>query len=215
MRIEARDRKRRGRPAPARRTLAAALAAAVLATSAVPGAAAPTPEDYVREFEAACVPGRFSLSDTRAAATAERWLPAIGTETAMFAAAISLANREFIGQGTGQVERFKRRIGGREIYLLSTSADTEAGTLVTCTLYDFGARVPLGPELVEDWLGEPPTDSFEVRAQLIEYVWEEPGEIEGVEQVLVQFIPEGSPYFTETRLRGQLLRLVTLAADAE
>ena len=80
--------------------------------------------------------------------------------------------------------------------------------LLGCHLYDFAATAPIDPALVSARFGEAPAETVDQPGVIEAEVWTLDG-MEGVGDLSLTFIPEGSPAAAVTGFTGVTLKLTS------
>lgn len=179
------------------------IAAAFLLASPTPALA---PERAMLDsFKGACSRIGNDLDPARADAVRSGWT-AMPEEADARIARLSKLGREAVEKdGTSTGATFRRRAGGRDIFLIVSRYQDKSGFWGSgCRLYDFEASAPLESRLLEAWMGKPPTGVQEPAPGVSKRLWEPSGWREGI-TVEVNHVPQNHALGKQFGLSGNIL----------
>lgn len=177
---------------------------AFLYLAAAPPAAMPERE-VLDSFKGACSRIGDDIEMAKADAVRSGWtaMPEDGDPRI---ARLGKLGRDSIGKdGTATGANFRRKIGGRDVFLIVSRYQDKSGFWgAGCRLYDFEAAAPLDPKLLEAWMGKPPTGVQAPAPGLSKRLWEPAGWSYGV-TVEVNHVPQGHELGKQFGLSGNVL----------
>jgi hypothetical protein len=176
---------------------------AALLLLAAPG---PLPErEMLDAFKAACSRTGNDIEATQADAARTGWAPMADDGDSRIARLVKLGRDAVEKDGKATGSNFRRRLGGRDIFLIVSRYEDKTGFWgAGCRLYDFDAPAPIEPKLLETWMGKPPTGVQEPAPGLSKRLWEPAGWREGV-TVEVSHVPRKHPLGKQFGLSGNVL----------
>ena len=178
------------------------LAALLLGAPAQP-AAAPVERQMLDAFKSACA-RTGDVEAMKADAAASGWT-AMAEDSEPRVGRLLKLGRDSVDAG-GKVfgATFRRRTGGREIFLIVSRYEDKDGIWgVGCRLYDFDADAPLDGKLLQAWMGRPPT-AVQVPVPGLEKTLWEPGWRNGI-TVEISYVPKDNPVGKTYGLSGNVL----------
>ena len=182
--------------------------AALLAGFAVPAPAAqalPPERQLLDSFKAACSRIGNDIEAAKTAAIGSGWTRMADDGDPRIARLLKLGREATEKDGTATGAAFRRRAGGRDIFLIISRYQDKTGFWGSgCRLYDFEAAAPLAAKLLEAWMGKPPTGVQEPAPGLSKRLWEPAGWSEGV-TVEVSHVPQKHPLGQQYGLSGNIL----------
>ncbi len=179
------------------------LAGALLLALAAPST--PPPErEMLDSFKAACA-RTGDVESMKADAAASGWTAMAEESEPRVARLVKMGREATAKDGTSTGATFRRRLGGRDIFLIVSRYEDNSGFWgVGCRLYDFEATRPLKPKLLTQWMGKPPTGVQEPAPGFSKRLWEPAGWREGI-TVEVNHVPQNHPVGKTYGLSGNVL----------
>jgi hypothetical protein len=155
-------------------------------------------------FKAACSRTGNDLQAMKADALASGWTAMTEEADPRVARLLKLGREAVAADGKVAAATFRRRSGGRDIFLILSRYEDKDGIWGTgCRLYDFEAKEPLAGAVLEAWMGRPPTGAHEPLPGLKKRLWE-PGWRDGI-TVEASFVPRNHPVGKTYGLSGNIL----------
>jgi hypothetical protein len=180
------------------------LIAAALLMAAAPAPAKPERE-MLDAFKSACSRIGNDIEPTKADAARSGWAPMADDGDPRIARLLKLGREATEKDGTNTGANFRRKLGGRDIFLIVSRYQDKSGFWGSgCRLYDFEATAPLDGKLLEAWMGKPPTGVQVPAPGLSKRLWEPAGWREGI-AVEVNYVPQKHPLGETYGLSGNVL----------
>jgi hypothetical protein len=177
------------------------LAALLLATPPAP----PPERQLLDAFKGACSRIGNDLEPTKRDAARSGWRGMAEDGDPRIARLIKLGREAVEKDGTSTGATFRRKSGGRDIFLIVSRYQDKSGYWGSgCRLYDFEAVAPLDGELLEAWMAKPPSEMQEPAPGLVKRLWEPAGWREGI-TVEVSHVPQKHPLGQQFGLSGNIL----------
>jgi hypothetical protein len=169
------------------------------------GAAQAVPErEMLDSFRAACARTGNDIEPMKADAAHSGWTAMAEDSEPRVARLVKLGREAASADGTSTGAAFRRRLGGRDIFLIVSRYEDKDGIWgVGCRLYDFEAAAPLESTPLEAWMGKPPTAVQVPAPGLSKRLWE-PGWRTGI-SVEVSHVPQDHPLGKQYGLSGNIL----------
>ncbi|HEU0133515.1 MAG TPA: hypothetical protein VFR28_01715, partial [Allosphingosinicella sp.] len=179
------------------------FAAMLLAAPAVPSA---SPErEMLDSFRGACSSIGNDIGHAKADAARSGWTAMAEDSDPRVARLVKLGRDSVEKDGTSTGATFRRKAGGRDIFLIVSRYQDKTGFWGSgCRLYDFEATLPLDSKLLEAWMGRKPTGVQEPAPGLLKRLWEPSGWREGI-TVEVSHVPQNHPLGKQFGLSGNIL----------
>lgn len=177
------------------------LAAFLLASQAAPATA---DREMLDSFKSACSRIGNDLEPTKADAARSGWAAMADDGDPRVARLLKLGREATEKDGTSTGANFRRKLGGRDIFLIVSRYQDKSGFWGSgCRLYDFDAEAPLDGKLLEAWMGKPPTGVQVPAPGLSKRLWE-PGWRDGI-GIEVNYVPRNHPVGKTYGLSGNVL----------
>jgi hypothetical protein len=170
------------------------------------GPSAPSAERQLLDsFKGACSRIGNDIEPAKADAVRSGWT-AMAEEGDPRIARLTKLGREAVeADGTSTGATFRRKVGGRDIFLIVSRYQDKSGFWGSgCRLYDFEAAAPLDGKLLEAWMSKPPTGVQVPAPGLSKRLWEPAGWLEGI-TVEVSHVPRKHPLGQQFGLSGNIL----------
>jgi hypothetical protein len=200
----------------------AALAGLMVASAAMPAAAAPEQYDlaFVSAFADACVPQRMSYAGTKETALKAGWTEVQRTAHPELDAMMARSEREAAApdlDATFEYTLYGKPIEGLDHYLVVARMSTIIGepddplnpwVYIGCYLYNLDAVAPIDPEPVTALIGKPISNS-QIDMHINGWVWGPPCAMPRTGDTYLTFIPEVSQYKEQGGFSGLVLKFDT------
>jgi len=172
---------------------------------AAPAPSAPEPERALLDaFRAACSRTGNDIGPMKADAARSGWTEMAEDSEPRVARLVRMGREATEKEGTATGATYRRRLGGRDIFLIVSRYQDKSGFWGTgCRLYDFEATRPLEARLLNKWMGKPPTGVQEPAPGLSKRLWE-PGWRDGI-TLEVNYVPLNHPAGQSYGLSGNIL----------
>lgn len=165
----------------------------------------PPERQMLDAFKGACSRIGNDIEPTKVDAVAAGWTPMPDDGDPRIGRLIKLGREATEKDGTNAGANFRRKVGGRDIFLIVSRYQDKSGFWGSgCRLYDFEAAAPLDGKRLEAWMGRPPTGVQEPAPGLSKRLWEPAGWSYGV-TVEVSHVPQKHPLGTTYGLSGNIL----------
>lgn len=183
----------------------AAAAGKPVPAPAAPAAPAPSAErEMLDSFKSACSRAGNDLEAMKADSAAAGWSPMADDGDPRIARLVKLGRDAVEGQGKATGANFRRRFGGRDVFLILSRYEDESGFWgSSCRLYDFEATEPLDGAMLEAWMGKPQTGVQVPEPGLSKRLWE-PGWRDGI-TLEVNHVPQKHALTERFGLSGNIL----------
>jgi hypothetical protein len=179
------------------------FAALLLAAPAAPPR--PPEREMLDAFKAACSRIGNDIEPPRVDALRSGWTAMTDDGDPRIARLVKLGREAIAKDATATGANFRRKVGGRDIFLIVSRYQDKGGLWGSgCRLYDFEAAAPLGPKLLEAWMGKPPSGVQEPAPGLSKRLWEPAGWGHGI-TVEVNHVPQKHPLGERFGLSGNIL----------
>jgi hypothetical protein len=171
--------------------------------------AAPTAHPPERQmldsFKSACSRIGNDIEPVKSDAVRSGWTRMAEDGDPRIARLTKLGREAAAKDGTSTGATFRRKAGGRDIFLIVSRYQDRTGFWGSgCRLYDFEATAPLEARLLERWMGKPPTGVQEPAPGLSKRLWEPAGWSYGV-TVEVSHVTQKHPLGKQFGLSGNIL----------
>jgi len=178
------------------------LAAFLLAVQAAPS---PLPgRELLDAFKAACSRTGSDIEAMKVDAARSGWTEMADDAEPRIARLVKLGREGAGTDGNVSGATFRRTLGGRQVYLIVSRYEDKTGFWGTgCRLYDFDAAAPIEGELLEAWMGKPPTAVETPAPGLSKRLWE-PGWRDGV-TLEISHVPQDDLLGQHYGLSGNIL----------
>ena len=185
-------------------TIAPSLLAALVLAAPAPPAAAPVEPQMLDAFKGACSRTGNDVGAMKADAAGSGWTEMAEDSEPRVARLVKLGRESTEKDGTSTGATYRRRLGGRDIFLIVSRYQDKGGFWGTgCRLYDFEATRPLDARLLDKWMGKPPTAVQEPAPGLSKRLWE-PGWRDGI-TLEINHVPQDHPVGKTYGLSGNIL----------
>ena len=180
--------------------------AALLLAAPPPPVTAPRPgREMLDAFKAACARTGNDIEPMKADAAKAGWTAIPDDGDPRVGRLIRLGKDAVAKDGTSTGGAFRRKSGGRDIFLIVSRYQDKTGFWGSgCRLYDFEATAPLDGKLLQSWMGRPPTGVQEPAPGLSKRLWEPSGWRDGI-TVEVSHVPANHPLGKQFGLSGNIL----------
>ena len=177
-------------------------AAFLLAAQAAP---APPPErEMLEAFKAACSRTGNDIEAMKADAAASGWTAMADDGDPRVARLVKLGRDSADADGKIAGANFRRTLAARDIFLIVSRYEDKTGFWGSgCRLYDFEGAAPLEGQMLEAWMGKPPTGVQVPAPGLSKRLWE-PGWRDGI-SVEVSHVPQNHALGQQFGLSGNIL----------
>lgn len=168
-------------------------------------APAPPPHREVLDaFKGACARIGNDLEPTKGDAVKAGWTAMAEDGDPRIARLVKLGREAVEKDGTSTGATYRRRLGGRDIFLIVSRYQDRSGFWGSgCRLYDFEATRPLEARLLDRWMGKPATGVQAPAPGLTKRLWE-PGWRDRI-TIEVNHIPRNHPAGQAYGLSGNIL----------
>jgi hypothetical protein len=181
------------------------LAALLLAAPAAPAPAMAAELEMLKAFKAACARTGDDIGPVKSDAARSGWKAMPEDGDPRIARLVKMGRDATEKDGTATGATFRRRIGGRDLFLVVSRYQDQTGFWGSgCRLYDFEAAAPVDGKRLEAWMGRPPTGVQEPAPGLSKRLWEPSGWREGI-TVEVSHVPQKHPLGQRFGLSGNVL----------
>ncbi len=176
-------------------------AALLLAAETAP----PAERHMLDAFKGACSRTGNDIEPVKADAIRAGWTAMGHDGDPRIGRLVRMARQAVEKDGTSTGANFRRKVGGRDIFLVVSRYQDKSGYWGSgCRLYDLDASAPLDPKLLESWMERPPTGVQEPAPGLSKRLGEPAGWKQGI-TVEVSHVPQKHPLGKTYGLSGNIL----------
>lgn len=178
----------------------------IIVALVIAAAPAPPPQrELLDSFKGACSRIGNDIETAKTDAVRSGWTAMPEDGDPRIARLLKMGREATEKDGTNTGANFRRKMGGRDIFLLVSRYQDKSGFWgAGCRLYDFEATAALDPKLLEAWMGKPPTGVQTPAPGLSKRLWEPAGWSQGV-TVEVNHVPQGHALGQQFGLSGNVI----------